>query len=108
MAGNHCVPWTPADERGLCELYWRGVTDEELARTFGRTTGAIRAKRHELGAVRTADQRRPWTTADDDMLDYMWERGMSDAEMAKELGRTESAVKSRRVLRGVVAPKRKA
>jgi hypothetical protein len=86
----HGPLWTPEDV-ALLGI----IPDEELARRTGRTVGAVRQKREELGSANPSGNRR--TTEGIALLGRM-----SDREVARRLGRLLQSVTQERIKFGIV------
>lgn len=80
-------PWTEAE---LDTVRARYATDgaQVLAEELGRTAGAIAQKAHLLGCA----PKRHWTPDDDARLRLLWEGLSPPHAVARELGRTKTAV----------------
>src|SRR5258707_107644 len=83
------VPWT-AKELVLLGLY----SDGEVAKRSGRQWGTVWQKRRDLGIAQTHLQFRKWTRREDRLVEGAENLGA----VAKRLGRTVMAVKSRRAV----------
>jgi hypothetical protein len=90
--GYHGPRWTPA---GIALL--GTAPDEEVARRTGRTVGAVRQKREELGVPNPAGNR--WTAAGIASLGTL-----PDREVARRLGRPLHSITQKRVKLGIANP----
>ena len=101
--------WTAADDKLLVELVGQGVRNDELARQFGRSSGAIscrlsilevdlasrpRGRKHSHN-VPTIYGNTGWTSADEDLILSMHLDGYSHRKIAKSVGRSIRAVSTR-------------
>ena len=101
--------WTAADDKLLVELVGQGVRNDELARQFGRSSGAIscrlsilevdlasrpRGRKHSHN-VPTIYGNTGWTSADEDLILGMHLDGYSHRKIAKSVGRSMRAVSTR-------------
>ncbi len=82
------IPWMP-EELALLGKY----SDAEVAKMTGRHFGTVWQKRNDLGIPQPSLRFRRWTRAEDKQVGTD-----TDAEIARRLGRTEMAVKSRRAI----------
>jgi hypothetical protein len=90
--GYHGPRWTPAELALLGTL-----RDEEVAARTGKTPGAVRQKREELGIPNPAANR--WTAEDLALLGTM-----PDGEVARLLSRSRAAVTQKRCQLGIDNP----
>src|SRR5207247_1411943 len=67
--------------------------DAEVADLTDRTFGSVWQKRRALGIAQSALKFRKWTRAEDKLVGTA-----PDADIARQIDRTESAVKSRRAI----------
>jgi hypothetical protein len=81
--------WTPEDVALLGT-----VPDDEVAQRTGRTAGAVRQKREELGIPNPAGNR--WRPEDIALLGTL-----PDAEVARQLGRAIQSVTQKRIKLGI-------
>ncbi len=81
-------PWTPEEDERLRELAGRPITEITVA--LGRTWAAVMNRLGKLGLRR--EKEPPWTATDVDFLRGAFGR-CSYAEIARQLGRSENAVK---------------
>jgi hypothetical protein len=87
--GYHGPRWTPQELALLGTL-----PDEEVAARIGKTPGAVRQKREELGIPNPAAN--SWTAEDIALLGTL-----SDEEVAARLGRSRTAVTQKRCQLGI-------
>src|SRR5262249_5647078 len=92
ILGYHGPPWIPADIALLGT-----VPDKEIARRAGRTVGAVRQKREELGIPNPAGNR--WAAQGIALLGTM-----PDREVAGRPGRSLQGVAQKRIKRGIATP----
>jgi hypothetical protein len=90
--------WSKSDDETLRELYTAGVSDPEIATALGRTPGAVGQRRSSLGLVaRTAESNsNGWEGEEDRVLTFLFNRGLTDSQIGRALGRTACAIKDRR------------
>ncbi|HYD32166.1 MAG TPA: hypothetical protein VEB64_15095 [Azospirillaceae bacterium] len=81
--------WTPAELDRLQEAHAAGLPVTEIAREFGRSKGAVRAKILVMGLRRGA---RSWSRDDKARLRQMFDDGLALPEMAERLDRSADAV----------------
>ena len=90
-AGGRFGKWDPA------ELALLGAaSDEEIAEAVGRTKGAVRAMRHDLGIANFVRHGSEWSQAEIALLGTL-----PDAEAAKRLQRSIQSVATKRCLLGI-------
>jgi hypothetical protein len=92
VLGYHGPLWTPEDISLLGQ-----VPDAHVARRTGRTVGAVRQKREELGIPNPADNR--WR---DDEVALLGK--LPDREVARRLGRSVQSVTQKRIKLGIDNP----
>ena len=98
-------------EDNLLKILWPSSSWETIAAAFpGRSSAAInhRASRLKLKRqwVRKATEiGRLWTEEDDNQVRDLYTKGVSVPEIARKLGRTERAIKSRASIVGIPRPK---
>lgn len=92
VLGYHGPLWTAEDVALLGTL-----PDEDVARQTGRTAGAVRQKREELGIPNPAGNR--WTADGVALLGTL-----PDREVAPRLGRSLSSVTQKRIKLGIANP----
>ena len=92
VLGYHGPLWTAGDMALPGE-----VADEEVARRTGRTAGAVRQKREELGLPNPGATR--WRHEDIALLG-----ALPDREVARRLGRSPQAVTQKRIKLGIANP----
>jgi hypothetical protein len=93
--GYHGPRWTAKEKRLLGKL-----PDDEVARRIGRTVGAVRVKRVELGLPNPETQ--AWTVEEIALLGTA-----SDGKIARQIGCTRSAVSAQRWILGIPPPRAK-
>jgi hypothetical protein len=89
--------YTPDEIALLVQWHAEQVPLKEQAARLGRTHGDIAAKRQRLArrgliTIPPRSTRRPWTADDETKLERLLERGLSYAQIAKRLKRTQVAV----------------
>jgi hypothetical protein len=87
--GYHGPRWTAKERRMLGKL-----PDDEVAQRIGRTVGAVRVKRVELGLANP--ESRAWTAKEIALLGTV-----TDGKVAERIGRTRSAVSQKRLALGI-------
>jgi len=96
--------WTEAEDAKLRSRLYEGCTMADLCYDLGRRNNAIRLRIHKLRSerdpslpqpIRTRAAPRKWTAVDDDRLVERRRAGATWRELARELERTEIAVKVR-------------
>ena len=87
-------PWTQEEEVIACSATWGCLP--EVARTLGRSVGAVAARRCKLGA---GPPKRAWPAEDDAALDRLLADGASVEEAVAVLGRSMPAAYARRHVR---------
>ena len=92
VLGYHGPLWAPEDMSLLGTM-----PDEEVARRTGRTAGAVRQKREELGIPNPAGNR--WTAEGIALLGML-----PDREVARRLGRSLQSVTQKRIKLGIGNP----
>ncbi len=103
--------WRP-DEDNLLRLLWPSSSWEAIMAALpGRTPGAISQRACGLGLSRRVRKKLPdvahtWTDEDDRELGRLYAAGVSAAEIAAKLGRTERAVMARASIIGARRPER--
>jgi len=90
--------WTAEEDAAIRAAYkprpgWKKERDQ-LAVRFGRTSGAIKHRAHELEVAVKSGKSRPWTKADDEELAELLETHSRYA-VAKKLGRSINAINIR-------------
>ena len=97
--------WTPNEDRLLAEQYYRQPLAATAA-SLDRTPGACRRRVQVIGvgrrrrAATALRHHEPWTPPEEELLRAHW-GGWSVARVARELGRTEGAVRGRADLLGL-------
>ena len=100
-----------AEEDNLLRMLWPSASWEAMIAALpGRTPQAINQRACLLKVTRKGTRRPPdtahlWTEDDDNQLRKMYTEGVSTAEIAERLGRTEQAIKARASVLGVPRPK---
>lgn len=94
--------WTQKDLEKLRELTEAEYSRAEVAEALGRTKASVHLQARHLGLnfSRRNTQRRPWTQADDNMLQYH-AASLTRKQLAKKLSRTEASVGKRAYQLGV-------
>jgi hypothetical protein len=92
IPGDHGPRWTPAEVALLGTM-----PDEEVAARTGKTPGAVRQKREELGIPNPAAN--TWTAEDIALLGTL-----PDEAVAARLGRSRTAVTQKRCQLGIPNP----
>jgi hypothetical protein len=92
ISGYHGPLWGPEDIALLGQ-----VPDEEVVRRTGRTAGAVRQKREELGLPNPTGNR--WRPEDIALLGTL-----PDREVARRLGRPLQSVTQKRFRLGIANP----
>lgn len=93
--------YTKAEINEMKYLYKQGATDEEIAKTLGRTTAGVQRKRAKLGYTlykkrqKRRNQNQRWTEAEDRKLLKLVSENSTWNFIAKELGRTKHAIRAR-------------
>lgn len=101
--------WQP-EEDNLLRLLWPSSSWEAIMAALpGRTPGAISQRACTLGLTRQVQKKlpdvaHPWREEDDRELARLYAAGVSTAEIASRLGRTERAVLARASVIGVHRP----
>ena len=99
---NHPNRWTVEDDELLRELWEANADGDEIAEALGRSKPSVFTRAAELGLPRRSAA-VPWTRAELDTLCKLFERGMSDTEIAARLdNRSISAVVRQRANLGLV------
>lgn len=96
-------PWNKRDDERLIHFYKAGMSFEQLAQKFFRHPKEIENRLGILGflnapRIKTPGLERagePWTDEENEMFLSMAKQGISAAEIAKQLRRTETAIQSR-------------
>lgn len=96
-------PWNKRDDERLIHFYKTGMSFEQLAQKFFRHPKGIENRLGILGflnvpRIKTPGLERagePWTDEENEMFLSMAKQGISAAEIAKQLRRTETAIQSR-------------
>lgn len=96
-------PWNKRDDERLIHFYKTGMSFEQLAQKFFRHPKGIKNRLGILGflnapRIKTPGLERagePWTDEENEMFLSMAKQGISAAEIAKQLRRTETAIQSR-------------
>lgn len=89
-----CRPWLRSDEKFLEVLCDNGRTPAEISETMGRPCGVVRRKIHDMG-LEDSSSGAAWTDYEVKALIRYKIRGLTDAQIAYSLARTEGAVKSK-------------
>jgi len=87
--------WTEDQIKQLTDLWDRGVSKEEIARTMGKTESAISNKRHHL-QIQKRRTCEAWTPEEKALLVRLWKEGVAAKAIAHELGKTVNAIKNQR------------
>lgn len=99
---NHPNRWTDEDDELLRELWEANAEAEEIAEALGRSKPSVFTRAAELGLPRRSAA-LPWTRAELDTLRKLFERGLSDAEIAEKLeDRSINAIVRQRANLGLV------
>ena len=97
--------WTREENRRLCELWERGLSDILIAERLGRSPAAIGEHRRVLGlATPYSNGVEVWTAERIAELTTLWNAGASVTKIAQQLGVTRNAVLGKRLRLGL--PKR--
>lgn len=95
-------PWPPAKIDEFCSLYEAGIPVRRLAAHFDCEDHGIIRMRNKLGLRKRMDvQDRPgsynslWTPDQDELINYMFDEGMSVDEITKHIARTTASVVQR-------------
>lgn len=113
-AGKHIshrgCPWTSTDEETLAALFSEGQPVPQLAKALGRSEYAVRLRLQKLGLITDAAEEEtsatdslnpqenayePWTPEAIAQLTLLHSEGWSVSEIARTLGCTRSAIRSR-------------
>lgn len=117
-------PWTDEQDKHLMKLHEEHWRIAEIARTFGRSQGAIRSRLKKLGLIEPAPMgasspaspppaapsspavspSRRWTQEDDDHLRRAWREGTPIGEIAAALGRRDRLIRCRLVFLDIADP----
>ena len=98
-------PWTADEAEELRQMAHDGVSREEMSAQLGRTPNAVKMKLQSLGLYVPKPAARLWTPEDEHLLVKLYREGISFAELASVLGRTEGAILRRLILlRAAVLP----
>ena len=98
-------PWTADEAEELRQMAQDGVSREEISAQLGRTPNAVKMKLQSLGLYVPKPAARLWTPEDEHLLVKLYREGISFAELASVLGRTEGAILRRLILlRAAVLP----
>lgn len=93
------MPWTKADDVSLANMFRDGQDIPQLAETFGRSPRGIEKRLQKLGLLPDENDpdsvTRPWTDAEVGILHGLALRGLSAADIATRMNRTEEAVNAR-------------
>ena len=92
--------WHSSEDTELRNLYALGLKDDVISdrMTTNRSASAIQQRRSRLGLVSGGSKRGvgAWTRRENRQIREMFQRGLSDNEMALQLGRTPGAVGKQR------------
>jgi hypothetical protein len=95
--------WTADEDRALRQLGISGATVSKAAERLARTPEAIRRRSHRLGIALARDpvlgRARPWRPEEDALLREL--SGLHPARLARILGRSDPAIRRRRVSLGI-------
>jgi hypothetical protein len=87
------MPYPPKfTDSQFLELYRRGLSDKEIARSLGVTPDAVSARRRRKFKLPPNRVYRPWTPEEEQTLIKMREKGFSFEAIAKRLKRCRDAV----------------
>lgn len=105
-APRHRSPWTDAEIETLFRSAERGETAAQVADRLGRSLSSIRRKAGPLGIkfAKGPKWRKVWSMDELETLRAMAADGRSVDEIAKRLGRSDSAVDEKRVKLGLLNP----
>jgi 5-methylcytosine-specific restriction endonuclease McrA len=100
-------PWTEPELRFLKEAPSHGLRIEDVARTLGRSRGSAAGKASALG-IKFPRLGRPgdWSDGDIEVLAAAPGKGLTMIDVAGQLGRTHTAVRSKAIELGVRFPRR--
>lgn len=89
--------WTRKEDETLTTMFRYAPEEDILAALPGRSWKGVtlRARRLKLTRDKRTGRRRAWSRDDDERLKLCYEEGMTHADIAKELGRSVSAVTGR-------------
>lgn len=89
--------WTKHDDKQLLKMVRQGASREEIAKSLGRTPGAISFRKHKIRASEAVETDPSlWSEADIRVLLRMTEEGASATEIGDALGRTRASVLTKR------------
>jgi len=85
-------------------MWSQGLLTSAIARTLGRSSGAIRCMRVRLDLPDRIESSRPWTKAEDSLIRRHFKEGITTGTTAAALKRTHNQVKWRRYRLGLKLP----
>ncbi len=89
--------WKNEDTLKLIELRRQGYSDSKLAKIFGRSLAAIKAKLHR-DKIKSPRQTRIWTDEEKKLLKEMVGDGFSKREIARKLKKSIHAIRTRVII----------
>lgn len=101
------LPWTNADDASLAAMFRAGQEIHQLADVFGRSLPGIEKRLQKLGLLPDWNDPdsvdRPWADGEIGVLHGLALRGLSAAEIATRMNRTEDAVSARMFYLGLTS-----
>ena len=100
--------WTPQQDKTLKRLMSEGFSHKGAARIMKRTPEAITKRVAHIKTATSSDspvKSRHWLQSEDDILRQMTIQGDSEWAIGRAIGRSKSAVRSRRLALNITAPK---
>ena len=96
-------PWTAEDNDVLRELWEADADTDEMAETLGRSRFAVLKHAGALGLPRRRPDALPWTATEIATLRTLFERGLSDTEIAEKIDtRSLEAIRRQRAQAGLL------
>jgi hypothetical protein len=107
MGGLKMQKWTGDETEKAENMINKGKTYAEIADVLGRSERSVKSKILRIIAKNNSGDSRPksygnrWSTDEIKKLRELAEKGYSDAEIGKKLGRTKDAIRNRRDMLGI-------
>jgi hypothetical protein len=97
---KHYKEWTPEEVHKLLVLYKRKMSNEEIAKELQRSEVSVRTKIYKMinnGQLhKNIIVQLPWREVEIELMYKLEKEGLTDPQIAEELGRTEMQIASKR------------
>ncbi|KAI5356974.1 hypothetical protein Slin14017_G126340 [Septoria linicola] len=102
-------PWAPEEDAMLASLH--GQMNKpmvvQVSEELKRSVQAVRTRYYQLYPIREGNKSRPWTAEENEALTRLYSTRISVPDIARQLGRSVSAVHRRRRRMGIAADRLK-